>query len=320
MRVPLPGWPALLRGLLISCFLVLLAGQAHAQAMATSHSAVVKADGTLWAWGRNQYGQLGDGTVGDKVTPVQVGTGRAWRSVAVGSYHTVALRQDGTLWTWGHNRFGQLGNGTSLGQTTPQQIGTATTWLKVSAGGTHTVALKSDGTLWTWGYNGLGQLGDGAASSGRDTPAQVGTSAGWQSVSAGWNSTLALRTDGTLWAWGDNQYGQLGAPKFSVEPLLLFAGMALPVRAAAPGAAAGLQLTAWPTRFGAAGPRLRVTAPPAGPLTLSVVDATGRVRLQRQLPGSAELGWSAAAALPAGVYLLRVQQGRQRASVRLVRE
>ena len=196
-----------------SLLLWLLAGLAPAGAQrlaaGNNHTLSIHADGTLWAWGANYYGQLGSGGSLSQPTPVQVGTAATWQSVVAGGDYTVAIRTDGTLWAWGNNSAGQLGIGTDIFQATPVQVGTATTWRSVSAGNAHTLATRTDGTLWAWGNNTSGQLGDGSTSN-RYTPVQVGTATTWCSVSAGSDHTLALRTDGTLWAWGSNTYGQLG--------------------------------------------------------------------------------------------------------------
>jgi alpha-tubulin suppressor-like RCC1 family protein len=176
-----------------------------------AHTVAIKSDGTLWAWGYNGYGQLGDGTtVLTKNTPTQIGTGTTWSAIAAGEMHTIALRTDGTLWAWGWNNGGQLGNGTTvLTKNTPTQIGTGATWSAISAGSLHTVALKSDGTLWTWGENTYGQLGDGTTVN-KNIPTQIGTGTTWSAISAGNIHTIALKSDGTLWAWGRNTQGQLG--------------------------------------------------------------------------------------------------------------
>ncbi|MBO2012489.1 T9SS type A sorting domain-containing protein [Hymenobacter negativus] len=176
-----------------------------------SHTVSVRADGTLWAWGDNTAGQLGDGSASQRLSPVRVGTATSWTSVAAGRAHTAAVRADGTLWTWGNNTYGQLGTGNTTPQAAPVQVGTATSWVSVAAGEYHTVAVRADGTLWTWGYNSSGQLGRGSADIGAHaTPVQVGTATSWTSVAAGSAHTLAVRADGSLYAWGYNVYGALG--------------------------------------------------------------------------------------------------------------
>jgi alpha-tubulin suppressor-like RCC1 family protein len=130
--------------------------------------------------------------------------------ITAGGNHTVTLRLDGSLWAWGDNAFGQLGDSTVVVRNAPVRIGTDTTWSAVAAGFYHTVALKADGTLWTWGDNTKGQLGDGLATFSRSVPARVGSDSNWTAVAAGDFHTLALKTDGSLWAWGDNTSGQVG--------------------------------------------------------------------------------------------------------------
>lgn len=189
-------------------------------------SMAIRNDGTLWTWGANNYGQLGLGHTNSSVEPQQIGTNANWRTVSAGAgaYHALAIRGDGTLWAWGDNRFGQLGLGHTNGVTEPTQVGTETIWESVSAGWRHTMAIRTDGTLWACGENRFGQLGIGATN-GLSALTQVGTEANWEMVSAGpgegrrrdeyyadtcKSHTVALRTDGTVWIWGDNQYGQLG--------------------------------------------------------------------------------------------------------------
>ena len=133
----------------------------------------LKSDGTLWAWGDNRSGQLGDGTTANQSSPVPVGSATNWRAVAAGAFHTVALKSDGTLWAWGNNSYGQLGDGTYANQASPVRVGSATNWQSVAAGAFHTVALKSDGTLWAWGFDSYGQLGDGSAFADL-TPGKIG--------------------------------------------------------------------------------------------------------------------------------------------------
>ena len=167
------------------------------------YSAVLRDAGSLWAWGSNSSGQVGDGSITRRTRPVQVGIG--YTAVAAGGYHTLALDTDGNLWAWGENNHGQLGDGSTTNHTTPVYVGTGYT--AVAAGYFHSLALKADGSLWAWGYNGYGQLGDGSTVT-RTNPVQVG--AGYTAVTATHYHTLALKVDGSLWAWGANGDGQLG--------------------------------------------------------------------------------------------------------------
>jgi alpha-tubulin suppressor-like RCC1 family protein len=177
------------------------------------HTAAIKTDGTLWTWGSNAYGQLGNNTSTDRSTPVTTFAGGTnWKQVDSGGYHTAAIKTDGTLWTWGYNFFGALGNNTTTDRSTPvTTFAGGTNWKQVAGGGyLHTAAIKTDGTLWTWGRNQFGQLGDNTITN-RSIP--VTTFAGgtnWKQVAGGQNHTAAIKTDGTLWTWGNNGNGQLG--------------------------------------------------------------------------------------------------------------
>lgn len=174
------------------------------------HSCGIRSDGTLWCWGSNANGQLGDGTLIARTYPVRVGTGSDWSFVATGNTHTCATRTDGTLWCWGNNSSGRLGDGTSTQRTTPTRIGTASDWFTVAAGNTHTCAIKTTGTLWCWGANSNYQLGLGDTAT-RTSPVQVGSVNTWSAVVAtSSNSNCARRSDGTLWCWGSNTTGVLG--------------------------------------------------------------------------------------------------------------
>jgi alpha-tubulin suppressor-like RCC1 family protein len=195
------------------------------------NTVAVKTDGTLWTWGFNAYGQLGDNTLflGGRSTPVTTFAGGTnWKQVAFGRDHTAAIKTDGTLWTWGRNSYGQLGNNTTNNRSTPvTTFAGGTNWKQVSGGDEHTAAIKTDGTLWTWGRNSYGQIGDNTSTQ-RITP--VTTFAGgtnWKEVSCGAvNFTAAIKIDGTLWVWGRNQFGQLGDNTTTQRntPVTTFAG------------------------------------------------------------------------------------------------
>ncbi len=189
-----------------------------------SHTVGIDSDGTLWSWGNNGDGQLGDGTTANKSIPVRVQkTGTTWKAVAAGSAHTVGLAEDGTLWSWGWNSEGQLGDGTAgdtANKSIPVRVKQAgITWKAVVAGKAYTVGIDSDGTLWSWGQNGKGELGDGTKIA-KSIPVRVQqkTEAGvfvdnttkWKAVSAGASHTVGIDSDGSLWSWGNNFVGQLG--------------------------------------------------------------------------------------------------------------
>jgi alpha-tubulin suppressor-like RCC1 family protein len=173
------------------------------------HCFLLKTDGNLWAWGANQYGQLGDGTTETRYSPVIIGTAPDWKQVSTGFDHTMAIKTDGTLWAWGSNFYAQLGDGTQTTRYSPVQIGVDSTWKQVSAGRDHSMAIKSDGTLWAWGDNAWGQLGDSTTAR-RNSPVQIGIATNWKEIVASYGNTLAIKTDSTIWAWGYNGNGQLG--------------------------------------------------------------------------------------------------------------
>ena len=141
-------------------------------AVGEQYTVALKSEGTVWTWGRNDYGQLGDGTNTDRNIPVQASELSGVIAVAAGELHTVALKSDGIVWTWGYNTYGQLGDGTNTERNTPVQVSGLNDITAITAGWEHTIALESDGTVWTWGDNTDGQLGDGTNMA-RNTPVQI---------------------------------------------------------------------------------------------------------------------------------------------------
>lgn len=178
----------------------------------SDHSAATRNDGTLWTWGSNSYGELGNNTTIATCTPITVtGGGTNWKQVDCGFSHTAAIKTDGRLWIWGKNSRGQLGTNDTIDRSTPVTIfSSATNWKQVSCGAYHTAAIKYDGTLWTWGWNLYGQLGTNDTTD-RSTPVTTfigGTN--WKQVACGSDYMAAVKTDGTLWLWGSNTQQCLG--------------------------------------------------------------------------------------------------------------
>ena len=182
-------------------------------AAGVNFSLALKGDGSVWAWGYNGSGQLGDNSIIDRWTPVQVGTGGI-TAIAAGFNHSVAMNSGGTVYTWGDNSKGQLGTGTTTSSSAPVIAGSGILAgaLAISAGNQFTVALLRNylsSYLWAWGSNSNGQLGDGTNVD-RYSPVQVSGLAGMTAIAAGENHAISLNGDGTVWAWGDNSNGQLG--------------------------------------------------------------------------------------------------------------
>ena len=175
-------------------------------------NSVTPSDFNLYSWGQNSTGQLGLNDTASRSSPVQVGALTTWFKIAGGAYNSLATKTDGTMWSWGRNNFGQLGLNDTANRSSPVQVGALTTWYQVASGSLFCFAIKIDGTMWSWGYNYRGQLGLGTsgAYADRSSPVQIGALTTWSQVSAGIDHGIAIKTDGTMWSWGVNGFGQLG--------------------------------------------------------------------------------------------------------------
>jgi alpha-tubulin suppressor-like RCC1 family protein len=184
------------------------------------HNVALKSDGTVWTWGFNFQGGLGDGTTNDSALPIQAGLNcnpplTNVTKLGGRTYWNLAVRTDGSMWAWGMGTSGQLGNGAATNCTSPVQVansqpgGAVNSPKQVSCGYTYGVALLTNGTVWTWGTGIHGELGNGTTGS-SFTPVQVTGLSNITAISSGWKHTLALRADGTVWGWGFNSHGELG--------------------------------------------------------------------------------------------------------------
>jgi alpha-tubulin suppressor-like RCC1 family protein len=170
----------------------------------------IKTDLSMWTFGYNAYGQLGDNTTVVRSSPVQVtGSNTNWVNVNGGSNHVIGIKTDGSLWTWGKNSSGQLGVNNTINRSSPTQVSYPQLWEVANAGQTHTLGLAANNSLWAWGGNAYGELGISSTNS-ASTPVQVGTSTAWRYITAGFQNSYAVKTDGSLWGWGRNNLGQLG--------------------------------------------------------------------------------------------------------------
>ena len=181
---------------------------------ANNHTLALKSDGTVWAWGYGAEGQIGDGERETRYEPVQVQGLTDVLAVSAGKYHSLALNSDGTVWAWGYGLSGELGVEGLRRSETPVQVDVLTDVIAISAGGSHNLALNSDGTVWAWGNGVRGVLGQGEAP-GKDTPnkrvpVMVKGLGDVIAVAAGGTHSMALKSEGTVWAWGRNDEDQLG--------------------------------------------------------------------------------------------------------------
>ena len=173
------------------------------------HALALKKDGTVWAWGYNGDGQLGDGTNIDKLTPVQVSGLTGVMAIACGSFHSLAIKNDGTVWAWGWNSNGQIGDGTIIGKNTPVQVSLISGAIGIAGGDFHSLAVKNDGTVSTWGRNDEGQLGVNDLTD-RLAPVSLTTFNSATDVAAGAEHSMVRTSEGNIWTSGHNAEGELG--------------------------------------------------------------------------------------------------------------
>ncbi len=182
-----------------------------AVAAAGNHSAALRRDGTVWVWGDNISGQLGNDDMMLSATPLPVKGLRGVIAIAAGGSHILALKRDGTVWAWGNNNYGQLGTASFISTPDPVRVKGLDGVTSIAAGAYHCLALKQDGSVWSWGYNAYGELGNPAVSSkGSAVPVQVAGIRSATSVSAGVNHSVAMQGNNTVWVWGSNYYSQIG--------------------------------------------------------------------------------------------------------------
>lgn len=183
----------------------------------SSHTIVLKEDGTVWAWGSNHGGQLGDGTVLYSSVPIRIEIPITIIAVCAGNIHSLALDEEGNVWAWGLKWRGELGVGDTYYRLHPTRISSLSGISAISAGGTHSLALDNRGTVWAWGSNSRGLLGNGnTVDSNIPIPVVLGPFI--TAISAGYNHNLALCSNGTVYAWGENNVGQLGISNNDIYP------------------------------------------------------------------------------------------------------
>jgi alpha-tubulin suppressor-like RCC1 family protein len=181
----------------------------------SDHSLAIQSNGTMWSWGGNGSGQLGLSDLTSRSSPVQIGAASTWTQVSAGSNYSLAIAATTTvatyiIWSWGANVNGQLGLLDQVAKSSPVRILGSGVWTQVSAGKITSLGQQSNGTLWSWGNQSFGQGGQGNNTNQTSSPIQLGSLSVWTKASKGGEFTLAIQSNGTLWSWGNNSFGQLG--------------------------------------------------------------------------------------------------------------
>ena len=271
-----------------------------AAAAGSAANLALKSDGTVWAWGTNALGELGNGTVTPSAAPLQIAGLSGVTAVASGELDGYALKSDGSVWAWGDNQYGEVGDGTLTTRLSPVQVSGLTSVVALSATQTTAYALKSDGTVWAWGSNPVGEIGDGTLMN-RSTPVQVSGLTGIKAIASGTHNGYALRADGTVAAWGSDQADELGdgAPATQSTVPVTVAGVTQAIQLAG-GLNSGYALTASGTvvgwgynggyELGGVGSTpSQAIAIPTGPGVLGV--ASGFEAAYALLPNHTVVGW-----------------------------
>ncbi|TGE27698.1 RCC1 domain-containing protein [Hymenobacter metallicola] len=299
------------------------AGSWMAVAAGYNFSLALNSNGSLYAWGANRDGQLGDGTTIQRATPVLIAppAGLRWTQVAAGFWNSAALCSDGSLYVWGNNYAGQIGDGTTSARLVPRRISPPTghRWTQVSVGYEHILAVCSDGGLYAWGGNDYGKFGNGTTTS-LTQPARVAPPAGqtWVQVACGHNHSLALASDGQVYTAGYNYSGQLGDGTTQNNSCFV-RNCSAPLASELPQDLTKAALRVAPNPFTNL-IRLTAQAPAAGPATVTLHTAVGQTMVTRRIAmqrGENEVTLAGLPPLPAGVYFLTLTTEQGRRVVRL---
>jgi len=269
-------------------------------AVTDSGTFALKNDGTFWGCGFNNNVMLG--LFGNYVFTLTQGHSDNWNKIEAGSFFILAQKNDGTLWAWGSGTFGQIGNGQFSGSLTPFQI-TTDTWKDFAAGSLRSYGIKTDGTLWAWGRNQEGQLGDGTTIN-RNVPTQIGTDNNWERIYAkGATTTVGVKTDGSVWVWGNNDFGQFGNGTLNVGSNVPMQNNALCTLSIATPDTPNAQLTVWPNPTREV---LHINYNELPLASLELVDLNGRTVYHTQTIGLQGTLSIPVAQWSQGLYLIRI--------------